>query len=171
MQVVWSRKSCLWQKWPSSISTWLSDNGQEWFQAIMALVACVLVVQMVIWMKKHGRTLKSTLESGAEGNVQRNNWWGLLALVMIAVAFTPEKVVSFFKVLAIFYISTFIFAGAAFAFMYFNQTGSFVRNGIVYVFWQSRWTVLLLSIIMVFNLHSKVKGVNNKPYITTIKGI
>ncbi|MCX7710921.1 MAG: sigma-E processing peptidase SpoIIGA [Clostridia bacterium] len=73
----------------------------------------------------------------------------ILSFVMIAVAFTPEKVLQFFKTLAIFYISTFIFAGAAFAFMYFNQTGSFVRNGIVYIFWQSKWTLLLLSIIMV----------------------
>lgn len=72
-----------------------------------------------------------------------------LSLVMIAIAFTSEKAISFFKTLAIFYISTFIFAGAAFAIMYFNHTGGFVRNGIVYVFWQSKWTLLLLTIIMV----------------------
>ena len=47
------------------ISSWLSDEGQEWFQGIMSLAACALVVQMVIWMKKHGRTLKSELEGGA----------------------------------------------------------------------------------------------------------
>ena len=41
------------------VSSWLSDEGQEWFQAIMSLAACALVVQMVVWMKKHGRTLKS----------------------------------------------------------------------------------------------------------------
>ena len=40
------------------VSSWLSDEGQEWFQAIMSLAACALVVQMVVWMKKHGRTLK-----------------------------------------------------------------------------------------------------------------
>ncbi len=72
----------------------------------------------------------------------------ILSVVMVAVAFPQEKLMNFFKTLAIFYVSTFIFAGAAFAFMYFNQTGSFVRNGIVYVFWQSKWTLLLLSIIM-----------------------
>ena len=72
----------------------------------------------------------------------------ILSVVMVAVAFPQEKLMNFFKTLAIFYVSTFIFAGAAFAFMYFNQTGSFVRNGIVYVFWQSKWTLLLVSIIM-----------------------
>lgn len=69
-----------------------------------------------------------------------------LSLVMIAVTFSPEKVRSFLKTLSIFYISTFIFAGASFAFIYFNQGGGFIRNG-VYVFWQSKWTALFLSIV------------------------
>ena len=29
------------------VSSWLSDEGQEWFQAIMSLAACALVVQML----------------------------------------------------------------------------------------------------------------------------
>lgn len=73
----------------------------------------------------------------------------ILSFLIIAVSFAPEKVGVFFKTLAIFYISTFIFAGAAFAFLYFNQNGGFVKNGIVYVFWQSKWTLLFLSIITV----------------------
>ncbi|MCX7746972.1 MAG: sigma-E processing peptidase SpoIIGA [Clostridia bacterium] len=72
-----------------------------------------------------------------------------LSFLIIAVAFSPEKIAAFFKTLAIFYISTFIFAGAAFTFLYFNQSGGFVRNGVVYVFWQSKWTFLVLSIALV----------------------
>lgn len=77
------------------VSSWLSDDGQEWFQAGMALVACVLVVQMVVWMKKHGRSLKGELESGARSSVQRDSWWGLLVLVMIAVAREGSETVVF----------------------------------------------------------------------------
>lgn len=73
----------------------------------------------------------------------------LLSLLMVAVTFSPSKVIPFFKTLAIFYVSTFIFAGAAFAFLYFNQNGGFVRNGFVYVFSDSKWTMLFLSIITV----------------------
>ena len=73
----------------------------------------------------------------------------LLSLVMVAVSFSPERIGTFIKTLAVFYLSTFIFAGAAFAFLYFNQTGGFIKNGIVYVFWQSKWTVLFLSILLV----------------------
>ncbi|ARP82726.1 FTR1 family iron permease [Bordetella genomosp. 8] len=77
------------------VSSWLSDTGQEWFQAGMALVACALVVQMVFWMKKHGRTLKGELESGARDSVRSDNWWGLLILVMIAVAREGSETVVF----------------------------------------------------------------------------
>ncbi len=77
------------------VSSWLSDEGQEWFQAIMALVACALVVQMVAWMKKHGRTLKNELETGARQTVASDNWWGLLILVAIAVAREGSETVVF----------------------------------------------------------------------------
>ncbi|CAM3960943.1 FTR1 family iron permease [Bordetella tumulicola] len=77
------------------VSSWLSDEGQEWFQAIMSLAACALVVQMIVWMKTHGRTLKSELQSGANASLADNNWWGLLILVMIAVAREGSETVVF----------------------------------------------------------------------------
>lgn len=73
----------------------------------------------------------------------------ILSFAIVAVAFYPEKIKAFLKILAIFYISTFIFAGAAFAFLYLNQSGGFIRNGIVFVFWQSKWSVLILTVITV----------------------
>jgi stage II sporulation protein GA (sporulation sigma-E factor processing peptidase) len=69
-----------------------------------------------------------------------------LSMLIVAIAFSPRKLVSFIKTMVIFYVSTFIFAGAAFAFFYFNQTGGFVKNGIVYV-WNSKWTSLFFAII------------------------
>jgi len=77
------------------VSSWLSDEGQEWFQAGMALAACALVVQMVVWMKRHGRTLKRELEGGARQSVVHDNWWGLLVLVAIAVAREGSETVVF----------------------------------------------------------------------------
>ncbi|HXE18128.1 MAG TPA: FTR1 family protein, partial [Castellaniella sp.] len=65
------------------VASWLSDTGQEWFQTLMALAACALVVQMVVWMRRHGRGLKRDLEAGASDQVHRQHWWGLLVLVMI----------------------------------------------------------------------------------------
>ncbi len=73
----------------------------------------------------------------------------LLSMFIVAVTFSPRKVLQFIRVLAIFYISTFIFAGAAFAFLFFNQQGGFVRNGIVCVFGQSQWSLMVTAIITV----------------------
>jgi high-affinity iron transporter len=77
------------------VASWLSDRGQEWFQSLMALTACALVVQMVVWMRQHGRGLKQELESGASREVHRQHWWGLLVLVMIAVAREGSETVVF----------------------------------------------------------------------------
>lgn len=73
----------------------------------------------------------------------------LLSIFIIAVTFSPRKVLPFIKTLVIFYISTFIFAGAALAFLFFNQQGGFVRNGIVYVFGQSKWSLMVFSFLTV----------------------
>ncbi|MGB6007275.1 FTR1 family iron permease [Castellaniella sp.] len=77
------------------MASWLSDTGQEWFQALMALAACALVVQMVVWMRHHGRGLRRELETGASAQIGGNHWWGLLALVMIAVAREGSETVVF----------------------------------------------------------------------------
>lgn len=77
------------------VASWLSDTGQEWFQAVMALLACGLVVQMVVWMRCHGRGLKRNLETGASERIGEDHWWGLLALVMIAVAREGSETVVF----------------------------------------------------------------------------
>jgi len=73
----------------------------------------------------------------------------LLSIFIIAITFSPRKVLAFIKTLVIFYISTFIFAGAALAFLFFNQQGGFVRNGIVYVFGQSKWSLMVFSFLTV----------------------
>ncbi|MBV6273839.1 FTR1 family protein [Alcaligenaceae bacterium CGII-47] len=77
------------------LATWLADTGQEWFQALMGLAACALVVQMVIWMRRHGRGLQRELESGAQLHVSNDHWWGLLVLVMIAVGREGSETVVF----------------------------------------------------------------------------
>lgn len=73
----------------------------------------------------------------------------ILSIFIVAISFNPKKVGEFVKTLCVFYVSTFIFAGAAFAFLYFNGTGGFVRNGIVYFFANSKWTSVLLSVLTV----------------------
>ncbi|HHW30434.1 MAG TPA: sigma-E processing peptidase SpoIIGA [Clostridiaceae bacterium] len=78
------------------------------------------------------------------------NMWSkiLLSALIVAISFSHESISGFFKTLAIFYVSTFIFAGSAYAFMTFNQSGGFIKNGIYYNLSQSKWSSLVLSIIL-----------------------
>ncbi len=62
------------------------DEGQDYFQAAMVLVAAGLIVQMVVWMRRHGRTLKKEITSGLTAASQNEHWWGVFFLAMIAVA-------------------------------------------------------------------------------------
>lgn len=71
----------------------------------------------------------------------------ILSFLITAIAFSPKNLKQFLKILAAFYISTFIFAGAAFAFLYLNSSEGFVKNGIFYILWDFKITALIWSII------------------------
>jgi len=64
----------------------LSGDAQTYFQTAKVLIAAVLIVQMVFWMRKHGRTLKKDMESSLKANYETGNWWGVFLLVALAIA-------------------------------------------------------------------------------------
>ncbi len=68
---------------------------QDYFQLGMVMVAAVLIVQMVFWMKKHARTLKRDLEHGLSQRVATANWWGMLVVVALAIARECSETVVF----------------------------------------------------------------------------
>jgi high-affinity iron transporter len=70
-------------------------DKQELFQLVMVMLAAVLIVQMVVWMRRNGRNLKSHLESGLSRQAKQANWWGVLALAAIAVAREGSETVVF----------------------------------------------------------------------------
>jgi high-affinity iron transporter len=77
------------------VTQFLSDQGLEYFQLAMMLVASALIVQMVFWMRHHGRTLKRELESDMQENAKAANWWGLLVVVALAVGRESAETVVF----------------------------------------------------------------------------
>lgn len=77
----------------------------------------------------------------------------LLSLAMVAVTFNLAKISSFLRTLVLFYASTFLFAGAGFAFLFFNHSGSVVRNGVIMSpvsMINTKWSELLLAIAVTF---------------------
>src|SRR5258708_3468659 len=59
------------------IASALSGDALEYFQLVIMLVAAGLIVQMVFWMRRHGRTFKKDLETDMARNASKANWWGL----------------------------------------------------------------------------------------------
>ena len=77
------------------IASALSGNALDYFELAMMLVAACLIVQMVFWMRRHGRTFKSDLEASMADNASRANWWGLLTVVALAVGRESAEAVVF----------------------------------------------------------------------------
>ena len=77
------------------IASTLTGNGLDYFQLAMMLVASGLIVQMVFWMRRHGRTFKRDLETDMARNAGAANWWGLLVVVALAVGRETAETVVF----------------------------------------------------------------------------
>lgn len=73
----------------------------------------------------------------------------ILSFFIVAVAFSPDKVSNFFKTLVMFYITSFIFAGAGFALLYLNSNAGIIKNGVVVVglpFLDTKWTQIFFAV-------------------------
>jgi len=73
----------------------MSESSQTLFQTGLMLLACGLIVQMVVWMRRHGRTLKQEMHTALAGEVGRSHGWGVLLLAAIAVAREGSETVVF----------------------------------------------------------------------------
>nr|WP_298379028.1 FTR1 family protein [uncultured Halomonas sp.] len=73
----------------------LQGPAQDVFQTAMVLIACALIVQMVLWMRAHGRTLKTDMQQGLQESVAQSRYWGIALLVAIAVAREGSETIVF----------------------------------------------------------------------------
>ena len=73
----------------------LSDDALEYFQTGLMLVASGLIVQMVFWMRRHGRTFKKDLEVRMQKQAEGAHWWGMLVVVALAVGRETAETVVF----------------------------------------------------------------------------
>ncbi|WP_417809822.1 FTR1 family iron permease [Thioclava sp.] len=73
----------------------LSAGLRQDVMTVMVFVAAGLIVQMVVWMRGHGRTLKRDLEAGLKAAAMRQGWWAVFILAMAAVAREGSETVVF----------------------------------------------------------------------------
>ncbi len=77
------------------LASWLPPDGQDYFMAGMMILAAGLIVQMVFWMRTHGRTLKRRIDEGLAEAHRREHWWIVFLLAMVAVAREGSETVVF----------------------------------------------------------------------------
>jgi high-affinity iron transporter len=133
------------------IASSLSGSGLDYFQLAIMLVASALIVQMVFWMRRHGRTFRKDLESSMARNARTANWWGLLIVVALAVGReTAETVVFLYGLgaekggIANLPVVLVLGIGAAFATFWLLQQGSRILSWRVF-FRVSEFLLLLLA--------------------------
>lgn len=73
----------------------MPEETQKAYQTGAVLIAAALIVQMVFWMRRHGRTLKRDIENSLQNAADRSNWWGVFVLALIAVAREGSETVVF----------------------------------------------------------------------------
>jgi len=77
------------------VAQFLEGDGLEIFTVVTMLVASALIVQMVFWMRRHGRTMKRDLEAQLGAQAESANWWGMLVVVALAIARETSETVVF----------------------------------------------------------------------------
>ena len=74
---------------------WLNGSAGEWFQAGMTLCASLLILHMLAWMARHGRSLRGELEAQAGAALREGRYLGLLLLAALAIAREGSETVIF----------------------------------------------------------------------------
>jgi high-affinity iron transporter len=73
----------------------MSGAALEWFQTAMLFVAAGLIVQMVLWMQRHGRQMKQSLEHELAHAERRAGALGIATVAALAIAREGAETVIF----------------------------------------------------------------------------
>lgn len=74
---------------------WYAGEGGDWLMAAMLLIASLLILQMVVWMHRHGSGMKHKLESEMSASFEKSGATGVVVLSMLAVAREGTETVAF----------------------------------------------------------------------------
>lgn len=73
----------------------ISEEAQLAYTTAVVLIAAALILQMVLWMRKHGRSMRRDLETQLSTAIARQSWWGVFVLALVAVAREGSETVIF----------------------------------------------------------------------------
>lgn len=67
------------------LSSELTHQAQEGLETVIGLIAVAMVTYMVVWMRRHSRDLRSSLESAASSALAKGSALALVAMAILAV--------------------------------------------------------------------------------------
>lgn len=67
------------------LSDGLPQRQQEMLECVIAAVAVVMVTFMILWMRKHSRSMRSSLEGAASSALAKGSAWALVGMAFLAV--------------------------------------------------------------------------------------
>jgi len=79
----------------------LQGRALDWFQALVMLISAGLMTQMVMWMNRNGRKLKTVLETEMQEAMTTSGVWGAGFVAMFAVAREGSETVVYLYGLAL----------------------------------------------------------------------
>ncbi|MBX7146317.1 MAG: FTR1 family protein [Alphaproteobacteria bacterium] len=133
-------------------SSVLEGNAQEYFHLIIVSIAAILIVQMVFWMRQHGRYLKSELHQELNIKLQDQSWWGIFFLSAIAIAREGSETVIFLygvgQGLKDFFSIQYFTGGALIGFILAGFTFYLLQLGYQYFSWRTFFRIT--EIILLF---------------------
>jgi high-affinity iron transporter len=108
----------------------LSGQALEYFQIAILFVAACLIAQMVLWMQKHGRQMKHSLEREVANAVQRSGSFGIAAVAAVAVAREGAETVIFLYGMGMEGKGTDLAVGASLGLLLAALTAAAVNRGL-----------------------------------------
>ena len=70
---------------PAVLSSELTQQAQEGLETVVGLVAVAMVTYMVVWMRRHSRDLKQSLEGAASSALAKGRRCALVVMAVLAV--------------------------------------------------------------------------------------
>jgi high-affinity iron transporter len=132
-----------------AVQSRIAGESLETFQLAMVLFAAVLIVQMVLWMHKHGRNMKRELEAQAG---RAAGVFGIAAITALAVAREGAETVVFLYGLGLEAAGTrliIVMAAAAAGLMLAAATGWLVARGARFLNYRTLFRVSEILLLLI----------------------
>ncbi|MEP7457540.1 iron uptake transporter permease EfeU [Phyllobacterium sp. SB3] len=89
-----------------ALSTEFPQRAQEFFEAVVGVIAAAVLLSMVFWMRKAARSIKSELHASIDSALAHSSGQASALIAMVFFAVAREGLESVFFLLAIFQQST-----------------------------------------------------------------